>query len=160
MDTRFLMNYTNFQEKVEQCFAELKDNMKAWIDDLMLHANDEAHLICILRRFFDICGNSVSSCRYPSLTPNSSQSLGAVASSTYKVLDSTRITEMWYSPHCSRDLWVWFVSMFIELTGQNVAVGPFSSYFSHFSISDIAFLRPYWSHVNTIPSFSVYRLRQ
>ncbi len=45
----------NFQEKVEQCFLELKDNLKAWLDDFMLYARDEEHLLRILRRFFEIC---------------------------------------------------------------------------------------------------------
>ena len=45
----------NFQEKVEQCFIELKENLKAWLDDFMLYARDEEHLLCLLRRFFEIC---------------------------------------------------------------------------------------------------------
>lgn len=45
----------NFQEKVEQCFMELRDNFKAWIDDFMLFANDEAQMLKILHRFFQIC---------------------------------------------------------------------------------------------------------
>lgn len=42
----------NFQEKVESCFSELKENIKAWIDELMIFATDEAHLLRLLRRFF------------------------------------------------------------------------------------------------------------
>lgn len=45
----------NFQEKVEQCFTELKDHLKAWIDDFMLFAPTEEDLLRILRRFFEIC---------------------------------------------------------------------------------------------------------
>lgn len=45
----------NFQEKVEQCFTELKENFKAWIDDFMLFAPSEDDLLRILRRFFEIC---------------------------------------------------------------------------------------------------------
>lgn len=37
----------NFQEKVAECFAELRDNFKAWIDDYMIYARDEAHLLQI-----------------------------------------------------------------------------------------------------------------
>ncbi len=43
----------NFQEKVEQCFVELKENLKAWLDDFMLYARDE-ELLRIRRRFFEI----------------------------------------------------------------------------------------------------------
>ena len=45
----------NFQEKVEQCFIELKENLKAWLHDFMLYARDEEHLLRILRRVFEIC---------------------------------------------------------------------------------------------------------
>jgi len=43
----------NFQEKVAQCFEELKENFKAWIDDYILWMMDEEHHIQILRRFFE-----------------------------------------------------------------------------------------------------------
>ncbi len=45
----------NFEEKVEQCFLELKDSLKPWLDDFMLYARDEEHLLRILRRFFEVC---------------------------------------------------------------------------------------------------------
>ena len=45
----------NFQEKVAECFAELRENFKAWIDDFIIFAKDEKHLLHILRRFFEIC---------------------------------------------------------------------------------------------------------
>ncbi len=45
----------NFQEKVEQCFVELKESLKAWLHEFMLYARDEEHLLRILRRFFEIC---------------------------------------------------------------------------------------------------------
>ena len=45
----------NFQEKVAECFSELRDNFKAWIDDFMIFAEDEKHLLRVLRRFFEIC---------------------------------------------------------------------------------------------------------
>jgi len=45
----------NFQEKVEQCFAELRENFKAWLDDFMLFARDEQQMLQILRLFFEIC---------------------------------------------------------------------------------------------------------
>ncbi len=51
-------NYAaNFQEKVEKCFVELKESVKAWFDDFMLYIRDEEHLLRILRRFFEICRN-------------------------------------------------------------------------------------------------------
>ena len=45
----------NFQEKVAECFTELRENFKAWIDDFMIFAKDEVHLLGILRKFFSIC---------------------------------------------------------------------------------------------------------
>lgn len=45
----------NFQEKVADCFGELRQNFKAWIDDFMVFASDENHLLRLLRRFFEIC---------------------------------------------------------------------------------------------------------
>lgn len=45
----------NFQEKVADCFSELQDNFKAWIDDFIIFATSEEHLLEILRRFFEIC---------------------------------------------------------------------------------------------------------
>lgn len=45
----------NFQEKLADCFVELQDNFKAWLDDFMLFAEDEAHLFKLLHRFLEIC---------------------------------------------------------------------------------------------------------
>lgn len=45
----------NFQEKVSECFEELHENLKAWIDDFMIFAKDEEHTLSILRQFFQIC---------------------------------------------------------------------------------------------------------
>ena len=45
----------NFPEKIGECFSELRDHIKAWIDDYMLFARDENELLKILRRFFEIC---------------------------------------------------------------------------------------------------------
>lgn len=36
-------------------FQELRGNFKAWIDDFMIFARDESHLLIILRKFFNIC---------------------------------------------------------------------------------------------------------
>lgn len=47
----------NFQEKIEQCFMELRENFKAWLDDFMLFAKNEDQMLKILRRFFEICRN-------------------------------------------------------------------------------------------------------
>ena len=46
---------SNFQSKVEPCFAELRDNFKAWIDDFVLHAGTEKKLLKVIDRFLDIC---------------------------------------------------------------------------------------------------------
>ena len=45
----------NFQEKIEQCFADLRDNFRAWLDDYFIFAMNEEELLRILRRFFEIC---------------------------------------------------------------------------------------------------------
>lgn len=45
----------NFQEKVEPCFAELRDNFEAWLDDFLLYAASENPLMQLLRRFLTIC---------------------------------------------------------------------------------------------------------
>ena len=45
----------NFQQKVEPCFAELRDNFKAWVDDFILYTKNEKEMLALLRRFFEIC---------------------------------------------------------------------------------------------------------
>lgn len=51
-----LANATSyFQSTVEPLFRELRDNMKAWLDDLNLHANSETKLLRLLERFFQLC---------------------------------------------------------------------------------------------------------
>lgn len=45
----------NFQEKVEQCFPELKEHLKACIDESMLFARTGADMRRLLRLFFEIC---------------------------------------------------------------------------------------------------------
>eukprot|EP00171_Calliarthron_tuberculosum_P004717 IDg4717t1 len=45
----------NLLEKVEPCFANLADILKAWLDDFMLYAKNEDQMIHILRRFIEIC---------------------------------------------------------------------------------------------------------
>lgn len=44
----------NFQQKVEQCFSELKQYLKDWIDDFKLFTPSESEVLRILRRFFEI----------------------------------------------------------------------------------------------------------
>ena len=57
--TRVLQGLTNatshFQSSIEPLFAELRANMKAWLDDFNLHAHDESSLLALLERFFEIC---------------------------------------------------------------------------------------------------------
>ena len=36
-------------------FAEIKDNLKAWLDDFLLHCMDEGQLLLVLGTFFRIC---------------------------------------------------------------------------------------------------------
>ena len=45
----------NFQEKLAECFEELRENFKAWIDDFIIFAKYEGRLLRMLRRFFEIC---------------------------------------------------------------------------------------------------------
>ena len=44
-----------FQSPVEPLLAELRGNMKAWLDDFNLHATEETELLELLERFFSIC---------------------------------------------------------------------------------------------------------
>ena len=44
-----------FQSTVEPLFQEMRNNMKAWLDDLKLHAGNEEKLLDLLERFFQIC---------------------------------------------------------------------------------------------------------
>lgn len=45
----------NFQAKIEPLFSSLRDNLKAWIDDLALHTKTEEELLTVLRSVFHIC---------------------------------------------------------------------------------------------------------
>lgn len=40
---------------MEQCVVKLRGNLKAWLEDFILYANNEDHLLEILRHFFEIC---------------------------------------------------------------------------------------------------------
>ena len=44
-----------FQSSVEPLFSELRENMKAWLDDFNLFCGNEEHLLLLLERFFVIC---------------------------------------------------------------------------------------------------------
>lgn len=44
-----------FQSTVEPLFAQLRGNMKAWLEDFNLHATAETELLELLERFFRIC---------------------------------------------------------------------------------------------------------
>lgn len=45
----------NFQSRVEPCFAEIRDELKAWLEDFLLHREDEAKLLQLLEIFLSIC---------------------------------------------------------------------------------------------------------
>ncbi len=45
----------NFPSKVEPLFTELRNELKAWLDDFMLHNTSEAGLVAGLRVMFKIC---------------------------------------------------------------------------------------------------------
>lgn len=71
--TRALLGLTNatsyFQSTVEPLFADLRHNMKAWLDDFNLHAKTEGDLLQHLDRFLQICDHrnlflSAVKCRF------------------------------------------------------------------------------------------------
>lgn len=45
----------NFQSRVEPCFAELRNFLKAWPDEFILHAKTEKELLDSLEIFFEVC---------------------------------------------------------------------------------------------------------
>jgi len=45
----------NFQSKVEPCFSDIRDSLKAWLDDFLLAQNSEDGLLDVLNKFFTIC---------------------------------------------------------------------------------------------------------
>lgn len=57
--TRVLPGLTNsaahFQSQVEPLFAELRPNMKSWIEDFTLHSKNEEELLDLIKRFLEIC---------------------------------------------------------------------------------------------------------
>lgn len=48
----------NFQEKVEPCFKDIRDKLKAWLDDFLIHSKDIKEHLQTLRKFFQICRNN------------------------------------------------------------------------------------------------------
>eukprot|EP00171_Calliarthron_tuberculosum_P004595 IDg4595t1 len=63
--TRVLQGLTNaaayFQSNIEPLFSELRENLKAWLDDFNLHARDENTLLSKFERFLEIwCGRIVA----------------------------------------------------------------------------------------------------
>lgn len=45
----------NFQSGVEPCFRTISKAVKAWIDDLAVHAKTEDDILHYLEKFFQIC---------------------------------------------------------------------------------------------------------
>lgn len=45
----------NFQSRVEPCFAEIRDGLKDWLDESLLHEEYEAKLLQLLEIFLFIC---------------------------------------------------------------------------------------------------------
>ena len=51
-----LANSTSYsQSTVEPLFQEMRNNMKAWLNDFNLHAGNEEKLMDLLEKFFQIC---------------------------------------------------------------------------------------------------------
>lgn len=48
---------SNFQQCVEPCFAELRENLLAWLDDFVLQNREEDALLDTLQRFMEICAS-------------------------------------------------------------------------------------------------------
>ena len=44
-----------FQGSVEPLFKDIRDNMKAWLDDFNLHTENEKKLLQLLCQFFEVC---------------------------------------------------------------------------------------------------------
>ena len=42
----------NFQSKVEPLFRGMRENLKAWLHDFLVHSTDEKALLLLLERFF------------------------------------------------------------------------------------------------------------
>lgn len=59
MPTRTLQGAKNsvakFQGKVEPCFADMREALRAWLDDFALHAKTEAELLERLEQFLETC---------------------------------------------------------------------------------------------------------
>lgn len=45
----------NLQEEVEPYFGSPRDNCKAWLDDLLIHAVEEEHILKPLERVWETC---------------------------------------------------------------------------------------------------------
>ena len=43
----------NFQSKVEPLFHQMRENLKVWLDDFIIHSRGEDHLLQLLLQFFD-----------------------------------------------------------------------------------------------------------
>lgn len=51
---------SNFQSRVEPCFAKLRDNFKAWQDDFVLHESSEEALLDVLQLFLTFAVTVIS----------------------------------------------------------------------------------------------------
>lgn len=52
---RGMNSVQNFQSRVEPCFHEIRESVKAWIDDIALHEKTEQKFIQELKKFFITC---------------------------------------------------------------------------------------------------------
>ena len=48
----------NFQSKLQLLFCDIKDRLKAWLDDFILHVETQYELIETLSKFMRICRNA------------------------------------------------------------------------------------------------------
>lgn len=53
----------NFQSKVEPLFREMQHNLKAWLDDFIVHCAGETDLLKLLRQFFRYADRPACTCR-------------------------------------------------------------------------------------------------
>ena len=84
----------NFQAKVEPLFSEIRSNLKAWLDDFLLHCSTFDDLLDKLRFFFSICREHrlFLSARKTSFVLTSATWCGRRLSATGWTLDPRRVS--------------------------------------------------------------------
>lgn len=84
----------NFQAKVVPCFQSIMRNIKAWLDDFLIHASDEEALLTVLEKFLYICkeGRLKVSARKSQLFNTSVRWCGRIIDGEGVTFDPSRIS--------------------------------------------------------------------